>query len=279
MPMLPCRRPSLAHKAGPLIHRFLACMLRDRRPGSRVRRSGGHMRKDVDKSGAIVRNRLSRRNFVAAAGAGAVVAGTGFAPKKVYAQKKVTVKYTLGWLPEGANIWSYAAKQFWTKAGIDVVIEKGTGSAAATQAIAQGKYEFGVPAAPNSIQQAGKGLPLLSLGCFDYDKEKALCEAMTMGLSEGVKFALLNPAETIEILFKEVPELKLASTAKEQLEIGMGVWAANYVSKEAMDKGVGYADPAVYAKMTDLIFEKAGAAGDKKPDPSAPHPNEVVGKQ
>ena len=42
------------------------------------------------------------------------------------------MKYTLGWLPEGANIWSYAAKQFWTKAGIDVVIEKGTGSAAAT---------------------------------------------------------------------------------------------------------------------------------------------------
>jgi ABC-type nitrate/sulfonate/bicarbonate transport system substrate-binding protein len=351
------------------------------------------MRKDVDKSGAIVRNRLSRRNFVAAAGAGALVAGTGFAPKKVYAQKKVTVKYTLGWLPEGANIWSYAARQFWTKAGIDVVIEKGTGSAAATQAIAQGKYEFGIPAAPNSIQQAVKGLPLLSLGCFNYDttmgiavrpestikapadlkgkkvgstltsgeypflpaflknvgltmadiqsisldskvregalidkqcdaitcfvasalpkimaaginprvflyskyglpfyahsltttneyfaKEKALCEAMTMGLSEGVKFALLNPAQTIEILFKEVPELKLASTAQEQLEIGMGVWAANYASKEAIDKGVGYADPVVYAKMTDLIFENAGAAGDKKPDPASLYTNEFVGK-
>ena len=66
-----------------------------------------------------------------------------------------------------------------------------------------------------------------------------MCEAMTAGLAEGVKFALLNPQETIEILFKELPELKLASTAKEQLEIGMGVWAANYVRKEAMEKGVG----------------------------------------
>jgi hypothetical protein len=101
---------------------------------------------------------------------------------------------------------------------------------------------------------------------------------MTMGLSEGVKFALLNPTETIEILFKEVPELKLASTAKEQLEIGMGVWAANYVSKEAMDKGVGYADPAIYAKMTDLVFENASAAGDKKPDPASLYTNEFVGK-
>ena len=46
------------------------------------------MRKDVDKSGAIVRNRLSRRNFVAAAGAGALVAGTGFVPKKVLPRRK-----------------------------------------------------------------------------------------------------------------------------------------------------------------------------------------------
>lgn len=333
---------------------------------------------------------LSRRAFVAA---GAVAAGASFAPKTVYAQKKITVKYNLSWLPEGANIWSYAAKQFWTKAGIDVVIEKGTGSAAATQAIAQGKYEFGIPAAPNSIQQAVKGLPLLTLGCFNYDttmgvatkpessikapadlkgkkvgstltsgeypflptflknvgltmadiqsvaldnkvrevalidnqcdaitcfvasalpkivaagikprvflfskhglpfyahsltttaeyfsKEKGLCEQMTAGLAEGVKFALLNPAATIDILFKEVPELKLASTAKEQLEIGMSVWASNYVATEAMDKGIGYADPAVYAKMTDLVFETSGSAGDKKPDPASLYTNEFVGK-
>ena len=352
------------------------------------------MRKASKGTDVSPRNSLSRRPLIAAGGAGALApGGTAPAPKTVFAQKKVTVKYTLGWLPEGANIWSYAAKQFWSKAGIDVVIEKGTGSAAATQAIAQGKYEFGIPAAPNSIQQAVKALPLLSLGCFNYDttmgiavrpesaikapadlkgkkvgstltsgeypflptflknvgltmadiqsvaldnkvrevalidkqcdaitcfvasalpkimaagisprvflysrfglpfyahsltttneyfaKEKALCEAMTMGLAEGVKFALLNPAETIEILFKEVPELKLASTAKEQLEIGMGVWAANYASKEAMDKGIGFADPAVYAKMTDLVFENASAPGDKKPDPASLYTNEFVGK-
>jgi len=351
------------------------------------------MRKDVNKTRIGVRGGMSRRTLIAAAGAGAVAAGTAFVPKKVFAQKKVTVKYTLGWLPEGANIWSYAAKQFWAKEGIEVVIEKGTGSAAATQAIAQGKYEFGIPAAPNSIQQAVKGLPLLSLGCFNYDttmgvvtlpespikapadlkgkklgstltsgeypflptflknvgltmndiqsisldnkvrevaliekqcdaiscfvasalpkimaanvnprvflyskyglpfyahsltttpayyaKEKALCETVTMGLSEGVKFALLKPEETIEILFKELPEMKLATTAKEQLEIGMGVWTANFVTKEAMEKGVGYSDPAVYAKMTDLIFETSGTAGDKKPDPATLFTNDHVGK-
>lgn len=351
------------------------------------------MRKEKGKTIAIGESGLSRRKFVTAAGAGALVASTGFVPNKVFAQKKATVKLTLGWLPEGANIWAYTSKQFWAKEGIEVIVEKGTGSAAATQAIAQGKYEFGIPAAPNSIQQAVKGLPLLSLGCFNYDttmgvavlpdspiktpadlkgkkvgstltsgeypflpiflknvgltmadiqsvsldnkvrevaliekqceaitcfvasalpkiiaagvnprvflyskhglpfyaqsltttneyfaKEKALCEAMAMGMAEGTKFALLKPQETIEILFKEVPEMKLASTAKEQLEVGIGVWAANYISKEAMEKGVGYADPAVYTKMTDLIFEASSAAGDKKPDPASLYTNDYVGK-
>jgi hypothetical protein len=30
--------------------------------------------------------------------------------------------------------------------------------------------------------------------------------------------------------------------------------------------------------MTDLIFENAGAAGDKKPDPASLYTNEFVGK-
>ena len=73
-----------------------------------------------------------------------------------------------------------------------------------------------------------------------------------------------------------MPELKLASTVKEQLQIGMGVWAANYVTKEAMEHGVGYADPAAYVKMTDLIA--ATAPNDKKPDPATLYTNEFVGK-
>jgi NitT/TauT family transport system substrate-binding protein len=336
---------------------------------------------------------LSRRKFVAAGAAGAALGTAGFMPTKVFAQKKIPVKFNLSWLPEGANVYSYAAKQFWAKAGLDVTIEKGTGSIAAAQGIAQGQYEFGIPAAPNCIQQAMKGLPLINIACVNYDttmgvvvlpespikdpkdlkgkkvgstftsgeyaflptflknvglsgmddiqsialdgkvrevallekqtdaitcyvasalpkivaggvqprtflfskyglpfyahslttttaylaKEKGVCEAMANGLCEGVKFALLKPDETIEEMFKEVPEMKLASTAKEQLQIGMGVWAANYIAKESMEHGVGYADPAAYVKMTDLIAA-TGAPGDKKPDPATLYTNEFVGK-
>jgi hypothetical protein len=111
-----------------------------------------------------------------------------------------------------------------------------------------------------------------------FAKEKALCAEMAAGLCEGVRFALLKPQETIEILFKEVPELKLASTAQEQLEIGMGVWSSNYVAKEAMENGVGWADPAVYARMTDVIFDTSAAQGDKKPEAASLFTNEFVGK-
>jgi len=60
----------------------------------------------------------------------------GLRAKKVYAQKKVTVKYT--WLAaRGRQRLVLCRQAYWSKAGIDVVIEKGTGSAAATQAIAR----------------------------------------------------------------------------------------------------------------------------------------------
>src|SRR5258708_27872252 len=94
---------------------------------SQIAQPGGRMRKTTTRS----KKALSRRTFVAA---GALAAGGGFVPKRVVAQKKVQIKFTLGWLPEGANVWSYAAKQFWSKAGIEVPIEKGTGSAPATPA-------------------------------------------------------------------------------------------------------------------------------------------------
>jgi len=76
-------------------------------------------------------------------------------------------------------------------------------------------------------------------------------------------------------LFKEVPEMKLASTAKEQLEIGMACGATTRRRKRSTRRGLRR--PAVYVKMTDLIFENASAAGDKSRSASL-YTNEFVGK-
>jgi hypothetical protein len=45
-----------------------------------------------------------------------------------------------------------------------------------------------------------------------------------------------------------------------------------------MEKGIGYADPAIYTNMTNMVFENGSAAGDKKPDPATLFNNDYVGK-
>lgn len=336
---------------------------------------------------------MSRRKFVALTGAGAAIAAsTPFIPKKVFAASMTKVKLTLGWLPQGTSSWTYAALPYWKKAGIDVSIEKGSGSALAVQQIGQGQYEFGIPAAPNAIQQAIKGLPLMTLMTMSYDtsmgiailadgpikslkdlegkkvgstltsgeypflqafyknagvdpskiesvavdnkvrerslldglvsaiscfgtsavppilaaggkpkvflyskyglplygnslltapaffeKEKSLCEAMTIGMCEGVKSTFLDPAKTIDTMFNAVPEFKMASSAREQAEIGLGLWAALSTVPEQMEQSIGYSDPAKYKLMNDTIFESASAGSDKKPDPTSLMTNEFVG--
>ena len=336
---------------------------------------------------------VSRRKFVALTGAGAALAaGSTFIPKTVYAATKTKVKLTLGWLPQGTTAWSYASLPFWEKEGIEVSIEKGSGSALAVQQIGQGAYEFGVPAAPNGIQQAIKGLPLMSMATLSYDtsmglivlndssiktpadlagktvgstltsgeypfleafyknvgvdsstiksvaldnkvreravidgqvdaisafgtsavpkimaagktprvflyskaglpfygntlmtspayfeENKSLCEAVTMGVCEGVKATLLDPDATIAKMFDEVPEFKLSSTAKEQADIGLGLWAALGLVPEQTENAIGFTNPATYAAMTDTIYASASQPGDTKPDPMGLFTNDFVG--
>jgi NitT/TauT family transport system substrate-binding protein len=336
---------------------------------------------------------LSRRKFVALTGAGAAVAaGSAFVPKTVYAATKTKVKLTLGWLPQGTTAWAFASLPFWEKEGIEVSVEKGSGSALAVQQIGQGAYEFGVPAAPNGIQQAIKGLPLVAMATLSYDtsmglivlddssiktpgdlnnttvgstltsgeypflpafyknvgvdpetiksialdnkvreralidgqvdaisafgtsavpkilaagktprvflyskaglpfygntlmtspayfaENKALCEAVTMGVCEGIKATLLDPEATIAKMFDEVPEFKLSSTAKEQADVGLGLWAALATVPEQTENAIGYTSPETYAAMTDVIYGSASKAGDTKPDSSALFTNEFIG--
>ena len=76
-----------------------------------------------------------------------------------------------------------------------------------------------------------------------------------------------------------MPELKLASTAKEQLEVGMSVWAANYVVQGSDGQGRGLRRPGrVRQDDRPHLRERFGSAGDKKPDPATLYTNEFVGK-
>jgi ABC-type nitrate/sulfonate/bicarbonate transport system substrate-binding protein len=116
--------------------------------------------------------RISRREFL---GYGRyVVAGAGLAVlpgrRQAVAQPLKKIKFTLPWVPEGSNLYSFVAKNkgFWRKRGLDVEVFKGSGSLAATQALGTGQFDFGHAVSSVIILQISKGLPLTSIGQLTY---------------------------------------------------------------------------------------------------------------
>src|SRR5271170_8068117 len=115
-----------------------------------------------------VARRLSRRRFLRISG---IAAGGLTLPRLVFAQNKKAVHFTLPWVSEGSNLFTYVAKGMglWEKHGLDVSIARGSGSVAAAQAVGAGQFDFGMAAPPAAILQTVKGLSLMALACCAYD--------------------------------------------------------------------------------------------------------------
>src|SRR5271170_3338500 len=133
--------------------------------------------------GASRRLRPTRRDVLRAAGLGAVAA-TGFGRPAIAQQRNIT--FTLPWVPEGPNLITFVAKAngYWSKAGLDVDIAKGTGSVGAAQAIGRGQFQFGLAAATAGLQQAALGLPIAQISCCSYDAFMAIVTFEGLGVSK-----------------------------------------------------------------------------------------------
>lgn len=92
-------------------------------------------------------------------------------PRPLRAASSRTVRLTLPWVAEGSDAVAFVAKAngYWSEAGLDVQISRGYGSITAAQAVAAGRFDFGLVAAASAIQQTAAGLPLVSLACNGYD--------------------------------------------------------------------------------------------------------------
>jgi hypothetical protein len=78
-----------------------------------------------------IEGRMSRRRFLGGAGAAALgAAGSIACPRLVFAQNKKSLQFTLPWVAEGSNLFTFVAKGmgFWEKHGLDVDIARGSGS-------------------------------------------------------------------------------------------------------------------------------------------------------
>jgi NitT/TauT family transport system substrate-binding protein len=143
--------------------------------------------------GADNRLQMTRREMVGAVALGAVAAA-GIGRPAIAQQRNIT--FTLPWVPEGPNLISYVAKAngYWSKAGLNVDIAKGSGSVGAAQAIGNGQFHFGLSAATAGLQQAALGLPIVQISCCSYDAFMAVITMGDTGVTqpkdlEGKKFA------------------------------------------------------------------------------------------
>src|SRR5271156_5061886 len=201
-----------------------------------------------------IADRLSRRRFLRAAG---IAAGGPPLPRLVFAQNKKAVHFTLPWVAEGSNLFTFVAKGMglWEKHGLDVDIARGSGSVAAAQAIGEARFDFGMCSPSAAILQTVMGLPTVALAACAYDAT--------------MPAAIPGPYQ--------VPEMALATQAREQIRVGTGINI--YVSARDIIKtnGMGYMEPKDYEVMTDLVMKYIARATDKRPPVSDMMPSRFAG--
>jgi NitT/TauT family transport system substrate-binding protein len=109
-------------------------------------------------------------------------------------------------------------------------------------------------------------------------KEPKLCADITSGLVKGIKYILLEPDDSLKLFLKEVPEAGLTPASIEQVRLGMGIFANTVLYEAAMKNSLGYAAPADYAGMIDLVMKYVASPGDKAPKVSDVMSNDFIGK-
>jgi NitT/TauT family transport system substrate-binding protein len=184
-----------------------------------------------------IERRLTRRRLLGAAAA----ALSGITcPRLVFAQTKRPVHFTLPWVAEGSNLFTFVAKGmgFWEKHGLDVDIARGSGSVAAAQAIGEGRFDFGMASPSAAILQAVKGLPMMALAACAYDA--------TMGIGVMNDGPIKTP--------KDLEGRQMASTAKRLSEdeaISLMSVAVDFGVSQVVDANWG-----IHAVLKKAIFHR-----------------------
>ncbi|MGH6737598.1 MAG: ABC transporter substrate-binding protein, partial [Bradyrhizobium sp.] len=110
-----------------------------------------------------MRSKLGRAFAVLAALAILALGGSANAADDAH-----TLSVRLDWLPSGyhAPIWEAVNKGWFKKAGIDVTITDGNGSATTAQLVGTGQFDVGWAALSNMAFAHSKGMPVISVAGF-----------------------------------------------------------------------------------------------------------------
>jgi len=108
-------------------------------------------------------------------------------------------------------------------------------------------------------------------------KDPALCQAVVEALEEGLAFTLRDPDAGIDIFLKEVPELAMTTTGKENARISQGLMHFTVMAQEAMAHGMGYTDMAKAAEMVEMVMAFGAPKDARKPEVATLYTNKFAG--
>jgi NitT/TauT family transport system substrate-binding protein len=108
-------------------------------------------------------------------------------------------------------------------------------------------------------------------------KDPELCRAVTEAMAEGLAWALKDPNGAIDIFLKEVPEIGITATGRENARISQGLMHYTVLSPEAEGRSLGYTDPAKAAGMVDMVMAYGVPKDAARPDPAALFDNRFSG--
>jgi ABC-type nitrate/sulfonate/bicarbonate transport system substrate-binding protein len=96
-------------------------------------------------------------------------------------------------------------------------------------------------------------------------KNKEVVEQVQAGISEGMKFMLLNPQEALERHLKEHEELTLGKNGRVYVELGMQMTRAIMMAPESIEHGLGYTDLGKVDAQAKIVKQYAAQPGDRDP--------------
>ncbi|MEJ0069193.1 MAG: hypothetical protein WDO24_11250 [Pseudomonadota bacterium] len=94
-----------------------------------------------------------------------------------------------------------------------------------------------------------------------------------------MKFALLNPEETVERHLKEHEEIAISKNGKLFTELGVGMVSVCMIAPESREHGLGYTDLAKIDAQAKLVKQYTAAPTDRDPPPVESYAtNDFIGK-
>jgi ABC-type nitrate/sulfonate/bicarbonate transport system substrate-binding protein len=108
-------------------------------------------------------------------------------------------------------------------------------------------------------------------------KDPALCRAVVEALEEGLAFTLRDPEAGVDIFLKEVPELAMTATGKDNARISQGLMQYTVLAPESTAHGLGYTDLAKAADQIDMVMAFGAPKDAKKPDVNTLYTNQFAG--